>query len=310
MVGRILEASLRRTAAGFGVALLVGIAGCGSSVADAKPRETNPAPRKGELPPLADRYEDFDAASFDETSAEVDNRYMPLRPGSRLAFEGSDKRGNGRSSHRVEIIVTDLTRVIDGVETTVVWERDFVGDTLDEAELAYFAQDTSGNVWHLGEYSEVYDDGELVGATGFLKGYLTGALAGIIVPADPTTGTPSYSEGYGPPPINWNDRGRVIATGRTTRVPAGKYDDVVVIEEYNESERTEFQLKYYAPGIGNVRVGWRGQDESQETLVLTQAETLDATKMNTVRAAAGELEERARMNGTAPPATPRSAASG
>ena len=299
----------RRAIAGFGVALLVSITGCASDAAVANPRDTEPSLRKGELPPLAERYEDFDAATFDETSADVDNRFMPLRPGSRLAFKGSDKRGKGRSSHRVEIIVTDLTRVIDGVNTTVVWERDFVGDTLDEAELAYFAQDKVGNVWHLGEYSEVYDDGELVGATGFLKGYLPGARAGIIVPADPTTGTPSYSEGYGPPPINWNDRGRVVATGRTTRVPAGKYTDVVVIEEYNESELTEFQLKYYAPGVGNVRVGWRGQDESQETLVLTEAESLDATKMKAVRQAADELETRARMNGTAPPAIPRAAPS-
>ena len=301
---------MRRMAACLGVAVLVGVAGCSSDTANAKRLETKPAPRRGEIPPLADRYEDFDAATFDATSANVDNRYLPQSPGSRLVLAGSDQQGKRRSAHRVEIIVTDLTRKIDGVETAVVWERDFVKGTLTEAELMYLAQDTAGNVWHLGEYSEVYEDGELLGATGFLQGYLPGARAGIVMPANPRTGTPSFSEGLGPPPINWNDRGRVVATGRTTRVPAGRYDNVVVIEEYSEGEPTSFQLKYYAPGVGNVRVGWRGEDESREKLVLTKAVTLTASEMDAARTAAGELEGRARMYGTPPPAERRPPTSG
>lgn len=264
-------------------------------------------PRRGELPPLAQRYVDFDPAAFDASSADVTNRFFPLKPGTRLSYAGSDRRGSRRTVHRVEIIVTDLVREIDGVMTTVVWERDFVRDALEEAELVYFAQDTAGNVWHLGQYSEVYEDDELLGSTGFLQGHLTGARAGIIMQADPRPGTPSYSQGLGPPPINWTDRGRVVATGRTTTVPAGTYDDVLVIEEYSEAELTAFQLKYYAPDVGNVRVGWRGDDPSQETLVLRRVETLDAAAMDRVRADAGELEERARMYGTAPAATVRAA---
>jgi len=262
-------------------------------------------PRRGELPPIALRYEDFDPSAFGASSADVTNRYFPLKPGTRLAYAGSDKRGSQRSAHQVEIIVTDLVREIDGVMTTVVWERDFVRGTLEEAELVYFAQDTAGNVWHLGQYSEVYEDDELLGSTGFLQGHLTGARAGIIMQADPRPGTPSYSQGLGPPPINWTDRARVVATGRRTTVPAGTYDDVLVIEEYSEAELTAFQLKYYAPDVGNIRVGWRGDDPSQETLVLRRVETLDAAAMAQVRADAGALEERARMYGTAPAATVR-----
>ena len=292
------------------VAVLAGLTGCssgGSDVADPKPKAAKPTTAKGELPPLAERYLEFDPTDFDATSADIDNPYFPQTPGSRLVFDGSDKRGSGRSSHRVEVVVTDLTRVIDGVETAVIWESDFVNDALEETELIYLAQDTAGNVWHLGQYSELYEDGELLGAGGFLKGYLAGARAGIFMPADPRTGTPSYSQGLGPPPINWTDRAKVIATGRTVKVPAGEYKDVIVIEEYTESERTAFQLKYFAPGVGNIKVGWRGDDTSQETLVLTASETVDAAGLDRARAAADDLEARSRIWGTPAPATRRPA---
>jgi hypothetical protein len=288
---------------------LLGAPACSSGGTDsATSKDGSPPPSKGELPPIAERYADFDPAAFDASSADIDHRYLPLAPGTRLVLEGSDRRGKTRQRHRIEIIVTDLVQQIDAVDATVVWERDFVDDTLEEAELAYRAQDMAGNVWHLGEYSEVYEDDELVGATGFLQGYLGGARAGIVVPAEPRSGTPSYSEGYAPAPINWADRGRVVATGRRTKVPAGEYDDVLVVEEYSEDELSSFQLKYYAPGVGNVRVGWRGEDATQETLVLVRAETLDASALDAVRAEAGALEERARMYGTPPPARRRAVA--
>jgi hypothetical protein len=263
--------------------------------------------RRGEVPPLAERYEDFAPTGFDASSIDIDNRYLPLIPGTKLVYEGSDLRDERRVPHRVEIVVTDLTQVVDGVQTTVIWERDFVRDELEEAELTYFAQDIEGNVWHLGQYSEIYEDGELAGASGFLQGHLAGAHAGIIMQADPRPGTKSYSEGYGPPPIYWTDRARVAATGESTTVPAGRYDDVLLIEEYSEEERTGFQLKYYAPGVGNVRVGWSGDDESQETLELIKVVQLDAAQRKGAVDEARQLEARAKMYGSTPDSEVRSA---
>jgi hypothetical protein len=54
--------------------------------------------------------------------------------------------------------------------------------------------------------------------------------------ASPREGTPSYSEGFAPPPYKWADRGRVRKLGEKIKVPAGPYDDVLVIEEFNEHE--------------------------------------------------------------------------
>ncbi len=249
----------------------------------------------------AQRFADFNPANFDNTSTKIDNQYLPLVPGTQYVLEGSDLHDGKRVPHRVVYTVTDLTRVVNGVRTVVIWDLDFTRDNLDEAELTFFAQDKTGNVWHLGQYSEVYEETDLVGARGFLVGYLDGAHAGIMMQAHPQPNTPSYSEGWAPPPINWTDRARVWKVGQRTTVPAGSYKDVLVTEEYSEQETESFQTKYYAPGIGNVRVGFKGNDPESETLVLTEIKKLDASAMAKARSDALAVDTRAKMYGSAPP---------
>jgi hypothetical protein len=257
----------------------------------------------------AHRFEDFNPANFDNASTTINNRYMPLVPGTQYTLEGSDLHDGKRVPHRTVFTVTDLTRVVDGVRTVVIWDLDFTRTNLDEAELTFFAQDKAGNVWHLGQYSEVYEEGDLIGARGFLVGYLDGAHAGIMMQAHPQPDTPSYSEGWAPSPINWNDRARVWKVGQHTTVPAGGYNDVLVTKEYSESEPDTFQTKYYAPGVGNVRVGFLGNDPESETLLLTAIKKLDADAMAKVRSAALQVDTRAKMYGSAP-AIAQSGASG
>ncbi|MGH9148521.1 MAG: hypothetical protein ACRD1Q_17560, partial [Vicinamibacterales bacterium] len=75
------------------------------------------------------------------------------------------------------------------------------------------------------------------------------------------------------------------------------------------------QLKYFARGVGNVRVGWRGAGEkTKETLELTKVETLDAKAMAEVRAAALKMEKGAYQRSKnvyahTPPLEPMPAAS-
>jgi hypothetical protein len=77
-----------------------------------------------------------------------------------------------------------------------------------------------------------------------------------------------------------------------------------VTSETSELEGPEAeQLKYYAPGVGNVRIGWRGRGEkTKETLELTEMRTLDPEAMARVRAEAMALETRAAVYGREPPA--------
>src|SRR5215207_4291435 len=131
---------------------------------------------------------DFDPTNFDNSTT-VDNKWFPLVPGDHSVFEGSAIDDGERISRRVVSTVTDLTKEINGVNTILVWERDYSEGELVEAELAFFAQDTYGNVWHMGEYPEEYENGEFDKAPGWLAGF-KGAKAGIAMMAQPRLNTP------------------------------------------------------------------------------------------------------------------------
>jgi hypothetical protein len=235
---------------------------------------------------------DFDPTNFDNSTT-VDNKWFPLVPGAHSVFEGSAIDDGQRISRRVVSTVTDLTKVINGVDTIVVLERDYSEGEEVEAELAFFAQDDYGNVWHMGEYPEEYEDGEFDKAPGWLAGS-KGATAGIAMRAEPRLGTPSYAQGYAPPPINWVDRGRVYKVGQKTCVPVDCYDEVLVIEEFEKNKPGAYQLKYYAPGVGDIRVGWRGpEEEEKEGLELVKDVRLSPQGMANARAKALELEKHA-----------------
>jgi hypothetical protein len=235
---------------------------------------------------------DFDRTNFDN-SATVDNTWFPLVPGAHSVFEGSAIDDGQRISRRVLTTVTDLSKEIDGVNSAVVWERDYSEGELVEAELAFFAQDNYGNVWNMGEYPEEYEDGEFDKAPGWLAGK-EGATAGIAMRAEPRLGTPSYAQGYAPPPINWIDRGRVYKVGQKSCLPVGCYEDVLVIEEFERNKPGAYQLKYYAPEVGDVRVGWRGpEEEEKEGLELVKDVRLSPQDLAKARSNALKLEKHA-----------------
>jgi hypothetical protein len=241
-------------------------------------------------------WEDFDANNFDHRSAIIDNVWFPLKPGTRLTWEGTTIDDEGKPiPHRVMFIVTDLTKVIAGVRTVVCWDQDYADDELVETELVFFAQDKGGTVWHLGQYPEEYEDGKFIAAPCWLHGFEE-AKAGIMMKANPQLGTPSYSQGLAPS-VDWTDRGQTYQMGLKVSVPAGSYEDVLVIDETAQSEPGAHQLKYYARGVGNIKVGWMGEGEkTKETLDLVKIEQLDAKALAEARATAMKLEKNAYKN--------------
>ena len=262
------------------------------------PEVTTPAGDDASMPPANEApaalltAEDYDPSRFDETSTTIDNQWFPMQPGTQWIYKGSTKEGKDRVHHRVVFTVTDLTKVIDGVRTLVIWDQDFTEGELVETELALFAQDTEGNIWHFGQYPEEYEDGKFDKAPAWVAGF-EGARTGITMKADPELGTPDYSQGFAPPPINWIDRARVYKVGEQTCVPYDCFENVLVTEEFEVDKPDAFQLKFYAPGVGNVRVGWRGAEEKErERLVLVDVVQLDGDAMAQVRAEASALDER------------------
>ncbi len=247
----------------------------------------------------------FDRADFDSRSADIDNRWSPLKVGTESVLTGRAFDGADRIDRRVVSVITDQTKEVAGVRSRIEWDRDYNDGVLGESELAFFAQDKAGNVWHLGEYVEAYDEeGVLDGAQAWLVGYLKGAKAGIEMRGKPRPGTPPYAEGFAPAPFSWNDHARVLRTGARTCVPVRCYRDVVITKEFEPAKPGAFQTKYYALGLGNVRVGWGGpNEEEKETLALTRLDRLDSAAMARARAEARRMEARAYVYGRTPPMT-------
>ena len=192
-------------------------------------------PERTKAEPLTGSAKDFERAQFDDPT-HIDNRWLPLRPGTQLVYEGSAiPDEGGRQSRRVVTTVTDLSKVIDGVRTLVIWERDFTAGQLSEPELAFFAQDNTGNVWLVGEYPEEYENGEFDKAPAWISGQ-KGARAGIAMPTEPRLGAPDYAQGFAPPPADFTDRARVYKTDQKTCTPVECYENVLVTEEFNPPE--------------------------------------------------------------------------
>ena len=265
------------------------------ATSDAPPQARSVAPSAAAQAPgdeQSTRTPVFRVENFDNPT-KIDNPWLPLKPGTQFHFRGSAVDNGERVSHNTIFTVTDLTKMVAGVRTVVVWDQDYSDGVLVESELVVFAQDNDGNVWHMGEYPEEYEGGEFDKAPGWLAG-LKGATAGIAMRAEPRLGTPSYAQGYAPPPINWIDRGRVYNVGQKTCVSVKCYEDVLVIEEFERNKPGAYQLKFYAPGVGDIRVGWRGpEEEEKEGLDLVKDVRLSPEALAKARADAIKLEKRA-----------------
>jgi hypothetical protein len=307
--GSIKEVKVRRLRGiSIAAASLVALSApaCGTESAPQAPSATQPqtATTGGRDTPRREiSARDFDRKDF-PASPKVDNEWMPLRPGTQFVYHGSTREGRKRIRHRLVVTVPGLTKVINGVPAVVGWERDYSEGELIESELVFFAQDNDGNVWHLGQYRETYDpedEGEFVGGRVFLAGW-EGARAGLMMKAAPRLGTPTYSQGYAPPPFYWADSAKVYRMGQRTCVPARCYDDVLVIDEFDRFEPGAHQLKFYARGVGNVRVGWSGaNDPEKEVLVLAKVKHLSPQALAKARREALEMERRAYLYGRTPP---------
>jgi len=223
--------------------------------------------------------------------AVVDNRMFPLVPGTRFSYRGTIVEGGSTTPHTVVFTVTDLTKVIGGVRTVVALDQDFLQGELQEQELAFFAQDAAGNVWNFGEYPEEYENGRLTGAPDTWINGTAGAHGGRHMLARPAAGM-QYTEGR-VPAIEFYDLSRIVSTSQVTCLPSGCLRHVLKVDEWSPNDPAGgHQIKYYAPGIGLVRVGARGGD-SREYLRLAAVSHLGQTAMAQARTAALRMDRRA-----------------
>jgi hypothetical protein len=254
----------------------------------------NSVPAMGADPktPPCQTVTQFDAANF-PNPPKIDNQWNPLVPGTQFILAGEANRGKGLLPHRVVSTVTDLTKEVNGVRAVVIVEKDINEGVLEEAELAFQAQDNAGNLWNLGEFPAEYEDnGKFDGAPDTWISGLGKAQPGNLMMGKPHLGTPEYLQGWSPD-IDFLDCAKVYKMQQKTCVPIGCYDNVLITDERSPLEpESGHQRKYYAAGVGNVRVG-AVDDPEDETLVLIQVSQLSPGDLAKVRQEALKLEKTA-----------------
>jgi len=233
----------------------VALAGCASNGStSAPPGTTKPvdtgsptpdrAPPAWTVPLSQDPYRpNVDPAQFTDKIA---NRYFPLVPGNVMVYEGT----RDGVPLRIELTVTNETKVIMGVRTMVV--RDIVTGALDERTSDWYAQDTAGNVWYFGEDTKEYKNGVVSSTAGSWEAGVDGALPGIIMQAGPTQGY-AYRQEYRPTAAE--DVAVIKQLGASAEVPAGSYADVLVTNDRDLLDLNKDEDKYFANGVGLVKLG-------------------------------------------------------
>ena len=231
----------------------------------------------------------FDAGAFPE-SPTIDNKWFSLKPGTVYTTTGKVVNAEGTTERIVTHTVTGLTKVIDGVKTLVMWDRDYADGALVESELAFFAQDNSGTVWLFGEYPEEFENDKFIGAPNTFIHSIDESQAGIAMQGDPKMDTPAYVQAHAPS-VDFLDCGEVFKQNERVCVPTGCYEDVLVIDEHNPLEpAVGHQRKFYSAGTGLVKVTAEGGAD-QETLDLAKIEQLTDAKLAEVHKEALKLDE-------------------
>ena len=257
-MGKLRSKKLTRTATAIGaLGATLALAACGgdNGGGDSGGETAAGAPAL----PQGSEPVNLDPAEF---TTEIDNPYWPMSPGSRWVYEETDKKG---TVQKVVVTVTDQTKTIaNGVEARVV--HDVVSEDGEPVEVTddWYAQDSAGNVWYLGEDTAEYENGKVVSREGSFEAGVDGAEAGIAVPAEPEVGLAYRQEYYAG---QAEDRAKVLSVDAEASVAFGSFDGVLETEDVNplNEPRPAVEHKFYARDVGPVLVlsiaGGGGREE-------------------------------------------------
>jgi hypothetical protein len=165
----------------------------------------------------------------------IDNPFLPLTVGSTFTYTGT----------------TDETKAVMGIICTVVRDRAYLDGEIIEDTYDWFAQDKDGNVWYFGEAVDNYVNGVIDNHDGSWTAGIDGAEPGIIMLGNPVPGLHYRQEYY---KGEAEDRGEVIGKNESISVAAGTFTGCLKIRETNPLEKNFLEYKYYAPGVGLIKV--------------------------------------------------------
>jgi len=187
------------------------------------------------------------ARAFDVNKANLANvgknpYFIPLEPGYRLTLKGGGAT--------LTVTVTRKTKLVDGVETRVVEEREEKDGQPTEISQNYFAIDkTTGAVYYFGEDVDVYKGGKVVSHEGAWLSGVGGAEFGMMMPGKPKVGNKFQQEIA---PKVAMDRCEIVALDEEVKTPAGTFKNCLRTKEGSAIEKGTGD-KVYAPGVGLIK---------------------------------------------------------
>jgi hypothetical protein len=237
------------------LAAALAVAACGSGDNDSEGSSNAGLPQGSE-------QVDLNPADF---TTEIDNPYWPMAPGSRWVYRETDTEG---TKQRVVVTVTPRTKKIaNGVEARVV--HDEVTENGEPVEVTddWYAQDSDGNIWYLGEDTTEYEGGKPVSTAGSFEAGVDGAQAGIILPADPEVGVTYRQEYYAG---EAEDEGEIFSLDEQAEVPFGHFTNALMTKDLNPLEPKVLEYKFYARDVGPVlAVSVSGGSDREELVSYT-----------------------------------------
>jgi hypothetical protein len=175
------------------------------------------------------------------------NDYFILEPGYQVILDGEE------DGEKIQLIMSVMneTKIVDGVETRVVEEKETEGGNLIEVSRNYFAIcSPTNNAIYFGEEVDMYEDGKVVSHEGAWLAGQNGAKAGMIMPGEVEVGLKYYQEIA---PGVAEDRAEIVSVNDTLDTPAGTFSQVLKTEETNPLKPGEKEFKFYAPRIGLIQ---------------------------------------------------------
>jgi hypothetical protein len=187
---------------------------------------------------------DLNPADF---TADITHRYWPMKPGTRWTYRDVDEKGEVQSV--VVVATAETKKLANGVTARVVRDTVSAEGELVEDTLDWYAQDSAGNVWYMGEDTAEFENGKIASREGSFEAGVGGAQPGILLPAEPQVGQ-KYRQEYLKGEAE--DNGEVLGINQLVEVPAGRYSDALLTRDTTNLEPDVVEYKLYAPDIGPV----------------------------------------------------------
>ena len=230
------------------------------SIAPSAPQTQAPTPAVTPVPlPQGSEAIELDPALF--AGMAIDNPYWPLARGSHWVYSEDDGEGN---VNRVQVTVLDETREIAGIQATVVHDVVSLDGEILEDTFDWYAQDTFGDVWYMGEDTKELENGKVTSTEGSWQAGVDGAQAGVIMPAEPQAGMAYRQEWY---TGHAEDTAEVVSLDESVTVPAGTYGNLLKTREHTALEPDVVEEKLYAKGVGEVAASQTAGGTSIEKLL-------------------------------------------